>query len=497
MNDAGLVEQARAGDPEAFTTLVQRYQHIAFGYAWSITSQADLAEEAAQRAFIVAWRSLTSLRNPERFGAWLRGIVRFECLHLLRSQPRSHVALEGAGVLVDPTASPHEIAERNEATATLLAALASLPEAERIVATTYYVHGRSQREVADFLNLPVTTVNNRLRTARQHLRHQGDLRMTLSNATPFPNDFADRVATIIRAEGAVIDARPDPGQRPSVMSQVRLADAGSIAQVAQYLDDDTIRCVMLAPDSTPPAGTTLHQVTDPSPLPLSIDAVRDVVARITPASHGHQPIETGIKVVDACCPLQSGSLVALLGDMHSGKMVLVEELVHRLTDPDLPITIVVFAEATTEVAALRALDYRASATVEAVYLPVADASAVALAPVLGAFDTVISLSRELGSRRLYPAIDPLRSHSRGDADDPVVADLRRALEAGSDRETIAQLEHYLTQPFYVAEPYTHRPGVSVPRETTLANLRALLDGIGGEIAPEVLYMTGALEPTST
>jgi F0F1-type ATP synthase beta subunit len=254
---------------------------------------------------------------------------------------------------------------------------------------------------------------------------------------------------------------------------------------------------MLAPESSPPAGTSLHEVTEPSPLPLSIDAVRDVVARITPASHGHQPIETEIKVIDACCPLRSGSLVALLGDMHSGKMVLVEELVHRLTDPDLPITIVVFAEAATEVAALRALDYRTSTTVEAVYLPVADASAAALAPALDAFDTVISLSRELGSRGLYPAVDPLRSCSRGDVDDPVVADLRRVLEAGSDRETIARLEHYLTQPFYVAEPYTHRLGVSVPRETTLANLRALLDGTGGEIAPEALYMTGSLAQPAT
>jgi F0F1-type ATP synthase beta subunit len=63
--------------------------------------------------------------------------------------------------------------------------------------------------------------------------------------------------------------------------------------------------------------------------------------------------------------------VALVGDMQTGKMVLVEELIHRLADQPCELSILVFVEATREVAAVQELDYRTSTTVEAVYLPVA------------------------------------------------------------------------------------------------------------------------------
>lgn len=75
-----LVARAKEGDADAFTALVQRYQSMAFGYAYANLGDFDLAEDAAQQAFIVAYHNLANLRHPERFGGWLRGIVRYECL---------------------------------------------------------------------------------------------------------------------------------------------------------------------------------------------------------------------------------------------------------------------------------------------------------------------------------------------------------------------------------------------------------------------------------
>ena len=184
MDVAGLVERARTGDVDAFTDLVQRYQAMAFGYAYATTGDFDLAEDAAQQAFISAYQNLSSLKHAERFGGWLRGIVRFECLHLLRSQRTTHVPLESLPGIVSTAPDPGDVAEANEILADVLSGFANLPEAERISATLYYIHDHSQREVAEFLNLPVTTVNNRLRSARKRLHAKGCLLYT----SPSPRD---------------------------------------------------------------------------------------------------------------------------------------------------------------------------------------------------------------------------------------------------------------------------------------------------------------------
>ena len=178
-------------------------------------------------------------------------------------------------------------------------------------------------------------------------------------------------------------------------------------------------------------------------------------------------------------------------------MVLVEELIHRLGNLPRPLTILVFVEAPAEVAAVQQLDYRTSGTVEAIYLPVADASPEALAPVIGRLDATITLSRALGEQQLYPAVDPLRSTSRllaaaGENQATAVDDLRSRLASRVDSQETAILRRYLTQPFYVAEAFTNRAGATVPRDRALADLRALLDGAWRGRDPETLTMIGAL-----
>ena len=192
-------------------------------------------------------------------------------------------------------------------------------------------------------------------------------------------------------------------------------------------------------------------------------------------------------------------MIGLIGDMQVGKMVLAGELVHRLPGIDPPVSIVVLVEATTEARAIETLEYRTSGAVEVIYLPVADASPEALAPILDGFDTVIALNRELGTRQLYPAIDPLKSTSRlldpaiaGDAHLTVVHDLQALLADDPDSHRAQLIRHYLSQPFFTAEPWTNRPGASVPLGTTIADVRSLLAGQADEVTPEALYMTGAL-----
>ena len=506
MDVARLVERARAGDVDAFTALVRQYQAMAIGYALATTGDRDLAEDAAQQAFITAWRTLENLRHPERFGGWLRGIVRYECLHLLRQRRGVSLPLDAANGIATTDPGPAEVAASHAAQEDILAAFAALPERERVAATLYYLRDHSQRDVADFLDLPVVTVNNRVRSARNRLRQEGLALMAndMFGTHPVSPGFSDRIGEVIRAEGAVIEARVDAAQRPPILHQVTITgtDPGVVltAQVAQYLDDDLIR---LFPVGDAPvaasAGAALRDSGAPGTLPMGLDALQRVVGHMRGRTRPTAIRETGIKPLDLCCPLGAGACVALVGDMRVGKMVLVGELIHRLEKVDPPLAILVFVEATTEALAIQTLDYVTSGSVEAIYLPVADASPEALAPVLAEVDVVIALNRDLGERRLYPAIEPLRSSSKllnpgiaGPQHVALVAEVRALLAGNAHPERAERLRHYLSNPFYTAEAFTDRPGASVPLATTLTDVRAILDGNVDTIDPAALTMTGAL-----
>lgn len=509
METAGLVDAAKAGDVAAFTDLVQRYQAMAFGYAWATTRDFDLAEDAAQQAFITAWRNLARLEHSERFGGWLRAIVRFECLHLLRARRGPHLPIDLAAGIAAADPTPADLAEANDALDGIVAAIGALPEAERTAAVLYYIHDNSQRDVAAFLDLPLSTVNNRLRSARKRLRQEG-----LAHMAPeafrnhsLPDDFAARIGEVVRSHGSVIDARFPSGQRPPILNAVTIADDATglavTAQVAQYLDDDLVRCFTL--DSTRQTrdrfapGAAILDLGEAVTAPLTTASLQEIIDRIRTEPASRRVQETGIKAIDIFCPLPEGGTIGLVGDMQTGKMVLVEELIHRLHHLARPLSVLVFVEATAETHAIQQLEYRTSGFVAAIYLPVADASPEELAPILDRLDAVITLDRTLGKQRFYPAIDPLRSSSRlldaaivGDDHERVAREVKFALADEANPAPAARLRRYLTQPFFVAEAFTERAGVSVSPDVTVADLRSLLDGDHADLEDDALFMIGSI-----
>src|SRR5438045_4221876 len=96
-----LIEKAQNGDVAAFTELTRRYRNLAFGSALAILHDFHLAEDAAQEAFIAAYRHLATLEAPESFPGWLRGIVRHCCHRILRKQHFLELPLEYAAELPD------------------------------------------------------------------------------------------------------------------------------------------------------------------------------------------------------------------------------------------------------------------------------------------------------------------------------------------------------------------------------------------------------------
>ena len=169
MDLEALTRQAKQGDLEAFSELTRRFQHMAFGYALSFVRALQDAEDIVQEAFVAAWFSLPTLEDPAAFPGWLRGIVRHHAHRQARRKPpESRPLLEAHGMLSAET-SPERRVERRQQYAGLLAAVGGLPRPLREVVTLFYVHECSQQDIATFLGVPVTTVNNRLHAARAQL----------------------------------------------------------------------------------------------------------------------------------------------------------------------------------------------------------------------------------------------------------------------------------------------------------------------------------------
>jgi len=169
---ASLVVRAQSGDRDAYGKIVRRFQDMACGYAFSILGDFHLAEDAAQEAFIEGFRDLANLRRHAAFPGWFRRIVFKRCDRIRRGKEVSTVSLKAAGEVSSGTPGPAEAAQKREMTDRVLDVIRSLPETERTATTLFYINGYSQEEVADFLEVPVTTVDNRLRASRKRLRQR-------------------------------------------------------------------------------------------------------------------------------------------------------------------------------------------------------------------------------------------------------------------------------------------------------------------------------------
>jgi RNA polymerase sigma-70 factor (ECF subfamily) len=172
-HDAELVELAREGDVRAYGELVERYREVAFRTAYLIARNAADAEDAAQDAFVKAYYALDRFRREDPFRPWILRIVSNEARNRRRAAGRrERLALRqaehrGPG---DATPSPDAAAIAIETRATLLAALESLPDRDRLVIGYRYLLDLSEAETARVLDVRPGTVKSRLSRALRRLR---------------------------------------------------------------------------------------------------------------------------------------------------------------------------------------------------------------------------------------------------------------------------------------------------------------------------------------
>jgi RNA polymerase sigma-70 factor (ECF subfamily) len=163
---AELVDRARRGDREAFAVLAGGVVDRLYAIARLILRDAELAEDATQEALVHAWRDLPSLRDVERFDAWLHRLIVNACMDVARHRKRWRAEIT---VLVTEPAEPDrstDLADREQIERGLRRLT---PEQQAILVLTFYV-GLTPTQAAGTLDIPVGTAKSRLHYAIEALR---------------------------------------------------------------------------------------------------------------------------------------------------------------------------------------------------------------------------------------------------------------------------------------------------------------------------------------
>ncbi|HEX9699358.1 MAG TPA: sigma-70 family RNA polymerase sigma factor [Acidobacteriota bacterium] len=165
--DVAIVEAVLRGDPDAFGSLVDKYQRPIFNLALRITGNREDAMDATQDAFIKAYQNLGRFDPSRRFFSWFYRIAVHEALDLVR--PRL-VAEELPAEVAAPGPLPDARAESRERAASIQQALLRLSLSHRVVIVLRHFLDLSYDEMGEILELPQKTVKSRLFAARQQLR---------------------------------------------------------------------------------------------------------------------------------------------------------------------------------------------------------------------------------------------------------------------------------------------------------------------------------------
>ena len=452
----------------------------------------------------------------------------------------------------------------------------------------------------------------------------------------------NHVGKVIQVTGPVLDIRFKEGELPDLHNaiEIMIEDHKLIAEVAQQVGDDVVRCVAMSSTDglvrgvdavdtgspiTVPVGdkclgrifNLLGEPVDNEPAPEGVE--RWPIHRPAPSYEDQVPateiFETGIKVVDLICPYAKGGKIGLFGGAGVGKTVLIMELINNVAKAHGGISVFTgvgertregndlygemkesgvidktalvygqmneppgarmrvglsgltmaeyfrdvknqdvllfidnifrFTQAGSEVSALLgrmpsavgyqptlatemgALQERITSTkkgsitsVQAVYVPADDLTDPAPATTFTHLDATTVLSRDIASKGIYPAVDPLDSTSRilspdivGKEHYEVAKGVQQVLQryrelqdiiaimgmdelSEDDKLTVyraRKVQNFLSQSFSVAEQFTGLPGKYVPLKETIRGFKMILDGECDDLPESAFLLVGTID----
>ena len=450
------------------------------------------------------------------------------------------------------------------------------------------------------------------------------------------------IGKVVQVTGPVLDIRYKEGELPALLNAIEIDINGHklIAEVAQQIGDDVVRCIAMSSTYGLVRGTDAVDTGSPITVPVGDECLgrvfnllgdpvdnkpapeakeRWAIHRQAPSYEEQTPateiLETGIKVVDLICPYAKGGKIGLFGGAGVGKTVLIMELIHNVATAHGGLSVFTgvgertregndlygemqesgvidktalvygqmneppgarmrvalsgltmaeyfrdvknqdvllfidnifrFTQAGSEVSALLgrmpsavgyqpnlademgALQERITSTrghsitsLQAIYVPADDYTDPAPATTFAHLDATTELSREIASKGIYPAVDPLSSTSRildpryvGQAHYECANRVKAILQRNKDLQDIIALigidelgeedkttvnrarkiEQFLGQNFYVAEKFTGRPGSYVPADETIEAFTRICDGVYDDVPEQAFSGIGGID----
>jgi RNA polymerase sigma factor (sigma-70 family) len=519
-----IVNRIREGETDEFAKLAGRYRDMAFGYALTLLDQEQMAEDAVQEALLIAYTRLDRLRQPQRFGAWLRGIVRHQCLRARRTN-RQTVSWEQMEEIGSDAADPAHEALNQAVREQVWAAVAALPPAQQQVVRLHYADGLSQQEIATRLSLTVHAVNMRLHAARTRLRR----RLQIMTEPTIETGNTGNPGRVQEAHGPVVTVQFTPGATPPLFSRLTADNRDSLC-VVQHLGAGRVRAVAARTAAIWAPGQEILDTGGPYSEPLDPATVGQVVATWhRPAAPNHAgdadtsftSLPSGIKTIEVFAPLTQGGSTGICTEWSLGVLVLLPELLQHLDREENRQTFFVFIPPLRDAVQWQEVTGEitpGSRSIEIVYLPVADPLALEFREGLQNLDTTLVLARRLAEQAIWPCLDPLACRSRrldrlgAESEQANVVNTVRQLlrtyytlqfSLGEEAtHTLSQQEwqqvqrarkvlRFLSQPFFVAEPYTGKPGAFVTSDEALRGFAELVAGRYDVLPRDAFYMVGA------
>ncbi|MCP4639170.1 MAG: sigma-70 family RNA polymerase sigma factor [bacterium] len=233
-SDSELVQAVLEGGRAAYGELVNRYRDQVVRQCHRMTGNLPDAEDLAHEAFVEAFVKIGQLRNPARFGAWLRVVALNVCRMWLRARKRDWAAHEEAARSLQDRAAdpdPHGTPLRD--------GLSRLGRTHRLMLALHYFEELSYEEIAQFLEVPIGTVMSRLHRARRTLKEAlAQMDESEDEAMPIEDEFTEEVDAEVALLLQVFKEQPSAMERLTVIlahSPERFAEL-----VAGTNDEETI-----------------------------------------------------------------------------------------------------------------------------------------------------------------------------------------------------------------------------------------------------------------
>jgi RNA polymerase sigma-70 factor (ECF subfamily) len=157
-----LVESACSGDIGSFGKLYEHYYTAMVWLAYSIVPDYSLAEDVAQQSFVAACENLGSLRNKEKFAAWLSAICRNVAYTNLAKSKRENVSIDETALVSKQTGDDEEDKIVQQA-------VFALPLMYRQIVVLHYYNDMSYEQIKSTLGISLHSVKGRLRRARKKI----------------------------------------------------------------------------------------------------------------------------------------------------------------------------------------------------------------------------------------------------------------------------------------------------------------------------------------